>query len=111
MQPEHEVDDLRCALKLADDDFKGLAVLFAAVKKNRDTFQAENRRLSAYVADLEATIATLMQMNLQNEAAISQLRDANNELTDRLEASERLSENRNQCRNDAWAMMARDSVP
>ena len=82
-QTPNETDDLRADLRREVED---------------------NRRLSAYVADLEGTTATLMQMNLQNEATIKALRE-------RVELAEYMRDIVAQCRDDAYVAMARDSVP
>ena len=83
MHPTHEADDLRADLRREVED---------------------NRRLSAYILDLEATTATLMKMNLQNEATIKALRE-------RAELAEYMRGIVGQCRDDAYVAMARDSVP
>ena len=69
-----------------------------------DDLAEQNKRISTQLIVAMMDIATLQEANAAQAVTIS-------ELTERLERSEWLSENRNQCRNDAWAMMARDSVP
>ena len=104
MNPNHEIDDLRADLRRAE---------------------AENQRVGDDVLELQEaerraldTVGHLMQTNMEQQETISILRTANEEataeierLTKRLASVERISEIRGQCRDDAYAAMAKDSVP